>query len=195
MHGSRSEVPDQPLGRNARPNVDEQADATSVVRWFIGHQMQTYPHMTSKLKVGDEAPDFELLDQEGRLVSSRDYRGRKVLALYFYPKDFTKVCTMEAVAFRQMHEQFQAAGAEIIGVSSDDVKTHKEFAVEHELTFTLLSDEKQELRKAFGAYGLGGTPARTTYVIDRDWKIRMVYSSPLRSKEHAEEAMKAIQAL
>lgn len=73
--------------------------------------MQTYLHMTSKLKVGDEAPDFELLDQEGRLVSSRDYRGRKVLALYFYPKDFTKVCTMEAVAFRQMHEQFQAAGA------------------------------------------------------------------------------------
>jgi len=102
---------------------------------------------------------------------------------------------MEAVAFRQMHEQFQAAGAEVIGVSSDDVKTHKEFAVDHELTFTLLSDEKEELRKAFGAYGLGGTPARTTYVIDRDWKIRLVYNSPLRSKEHAEEAMKAVAAL
>ncbi|HPR98745.1 MAG TPA: peroxiredoxin [Methanomassiliicoccales archaeon] len=151
--------------------------------------------MKDKLQEGDTSPDFSLPDQDGRTVSSSDIKGRKALVLYFYPADFTKVCTMEAVAFRQMHEQFQAAGAEIIGVSSDDVKTHKEFAVEHELTFTLLSDEKEELRKAFGAYGIGGTPARTTYVIDRDWKIRMVYNSPLRSKEHAEEAMKAIRAL
>jgi len=151
--------------------------------------------MKGKLQEGDAAPDFSLPDQDGRTVSSNDIKGKKALVLYFYPADFTKVCTMEAVAFRQMHEQFQAAGAEIIGVSSDDVRTHKEFAVEHELTFTLLSDEKEELRKAFGAYGIGGTPARTTYVIDRDWKIRMVYNSPLRSKEHAEEAMKAIRAL
>jgi peroxiredoxin Q/BCP len=151
--------------------------------------------MRGRLKEGDTAPDFDLPDQDGRMVSSKDIKGRKVLVLYFYPADFTKVCTMEAVAFRQMHEQFQAAGAEVIGVSSDDVKTHKEFAVDHELTFTLLSDEKEELRKAFGAYGLGGTPARTTYVIDRDWKIRLVYNSPLRSKEHAEEAMKAVAAL
>ncbi len=151
--------------------------------------------MKGKLQEGDATPDFSLPDQDGRTVSSNDIKGKKALVLYFYPADFTKVCTMEAVAFRQMHEQFQAAGAEIIGVSSDDVRTHKEFAVEHELTFTLLSDEKEELRKAFGAYGIGGTPARTTYVIDRDWKIRLVYNSPLRSKEHAEEAMKAIRAL
>jgi len=151
--------------------------------------------MRGRLQEGDTAPDFDLPDQDGRMVSSKDIKGRKVLVLYFYPADFTKVCTMEAVAFRQMHEQFQAAGAEVIGVSSDDVKTHKEFAVDHELTFTLLSDEKEELRKAFGAYGLGGTPARTTYVIDRDWKIRLVYNSPLRSKEHPEEAMKAVAAL
>jgi len=151
--------------------------------------------MTTKLKEGDTAPDFDLLDQDGRAVSSNDYKGRKVLALYFYPKDFTTVCTMEAVSFRKMHEQFQAAGAEVVGVSSDDVDTHKRFAEEHELTFVLLSDEKEELRKAFGAYGIGGTHARTTYVIDRDWRIRMVYSSPLRSKEHAEEALRAIKAL
>ncbi len=100
--------------------------------------------MTTKLQVGDAAPDFELLDQDGRTVGSKDIRGKKVLALYFYPKDFTKVCTMEAVAFRQMHEQFQAAGAEVIGVSADDVQTHKEFTNEHELTFRLLSDEKNE---------------------------------------------------
>jgi thioredoxin-dependent peroxiredoxin len=151
--------------------------------------------MTVKLKEGNTAPDFELLDQDGRTVSSKDLKGKKVVVLYFYPADFTKVCTMEAVAFRNMHEQFQAAGAEIVGVSSDDVSTHKEFAKDHELTFLLLSDPKQELRAAFGAFGIGGTPARTTYVIDQDWRIRMVYSSPLRSKEHAEEAMKAIKAL
>ncbi|NLX47493.1 MAG: peroxiredoxin [Euryarchaeota archaeon] len=151
--------------------------------------------MKGKLQEGDTAPDFDLPDQDGKMVSSKDIRGKKALVLYFYPADFTKVCTLEAVAFRQMHERFQAAGAEVIGVSSDDVRTHKEFAVDHELTFILLSDGKEELRKAFGAYGLGGTPARTTYVIDRDWKIRMVYNSPLRSKEHAEEAMKAVAAL
>jgi peroxiredoxin Q/BCP len=151
--------------------------------------------MALKLKVGDLAPDFDLPDQDNNVVSSKDIRGKKILALYFYPKDFTTVCTMEAVAFRQMHERFQAAGAEVIGVSGDDVKTHKEFAAEHELTFRLLSDEKNELRKAFGAFGLGGTAARTTYVIDRDWRIRMVYNSPLRSKEHAEEALRAITAL
>ena len=151
--------------------------------------------MKGKLQEGDVAPDFSLPDQDNKVVSSNDIKGKKALVLYFYPADFTKVCTMEAVAFRQMHERFQAAGAEVIGVSSDDVKTHKEFAVDHELTFTLLSDEGQELRRAFGAYGLGGTPARTTYVIDRDWKIRMVYNSPLRSKEHAEEDMKAVASL
>lgn len=151
--------------------------------------------MTAKLKEGDLAPDFDLPDQDGQVVSSKDLRGKKALVLYFYPKDFTKVCTMEAVAFRQMHEQFQAAGAEVIGVSSDDVRTHQEFAQEHELSFRLLSDEKELLRKAFGAFGIGGTPARTTYVIDRDWRIRLIYNSPLRSKEHAEEAMRAIKAL
>ncbi len=151
--------------------------------------------MSAKLREGDTAPDFSLPDQDGNMVSSNDIKGKKALVLYFYPADFTKVCTMEAVSFRQMHERFQEAGAEVIGVSSDDVRTHKEFAMDHELTFTLLSDGKEELRKAFGAYGLGGTPARITYVIDRDWKIRMVYNSPLRSKEHAEEAMRAVQAL
>jgi len=151
--------------------------------------------MTQGLKEGDTAPDFELPDQGGNTVSSGEYRGKKVLVLYFYPADFTKVCTMEALAFRRMHEGFRDAGAEVIGVSSDDVATHKEFAKEHDLTFRLLSDGKGELRRAFGAYGVGGTPARTTYVIDLDWKIRMVYSSPLRSKEHAERAMKAIRGL
>ncbi len=151
--------------------------------------------MAEKLKEGDLAPDFELPDQDGRMVSSKEFRGKKALALYFYPADFTKVCTMEAVSFRQMHEQFQAAGAEVIGVSSDDVKTHKEFATDHELTFLLLSDEKQELRKAFGAFGIGGTPARITYVIDKEWRIRLVFNSMLRSKEHAEQALSMIKGL
>ncbi len=95
------------------------------------------------MQVGDLAPDLLLPDQD------------KVLALYLYPKDLTTVCTTGAMAFRQMHERFQAAGAEVIGVSSDDVTTHKRFAEEHELTFRPLNDEKDELRKAFG---IGGAP-------------------------------------
>lgn len=147
------------------------------------------------LKEGDRSPVFKLMDQDGKLVDMAEYIGRTPLVIYFYPADFTTICTMEARAFREMHEEFRKEGAEVFGISSDDVETHKRFAIEHELPFRLLSDPDKAVRKMFGAEGIGGTPARVTYVIDRSGTIRMVFSSALQGKKHSEEAMRAIKGI
>ncbi|MFA5313435.1 MAG: peroxiredoxin [Methanomassiliicoccales archaeon] len=146
-------------------------------------------------KEGDLAPRFKLMDQDGMTVDMAEHIGKRPLVIYFYPADFTSICTMEARAFREMHEEFQKEGAEVFGISSDDVATHKKFAIEHELPFKLLSDPDKAVRKMFGAEGIVGTPARVTYVIDRGGVIRMVFSSALQGKKHSEEAMKAIKGI
>jgi thioredoxin-dependent peroxiredoxin len=149
----------------------------------------------TELKEGDRVPSFKLLDQDGKLVDMTEHIGKKPLVIYFYPADFTTICTMEAHAFREMHEEFQKQGAEIFGISSDSIVTHKKFAVEHELPFELLSDPDNEVRKMFGAFGIAGTPGRVTYVADKEGVIRMVFSSALKGKKHSEEAMKAIKGI
>ncbi|MCE5296091.1 MAG: peroxiredoxin [Euryarchaeota archaeon] len=149
----------------------------------------------SGLKEGDRAPVFKLMDQDGRTVDMAEHIGKRPVVIYFYPADFTTICTMEARAFREMHEEFQKEGAEVFGISSDDVETHKKFAMEHELPFRLLSDRDKKVRKMFGAEGIGGTPARVTYVIDQSGVVRMVFSSALQGKKHSEEAMKAIKEI
>lgn len=148
--------------------------------------------MAKTLQVGEKAPSFELLDQDGRIIDMRDIIGKKPLVLYFYPKDFTSGCTMEAREFRDMHEEFQKNGAEVIGVSSDDVMTHKQFAVEHELPFRLLSDVDNEVRDIYGAWGLAHTPGRVTFLIDKKGTIRMVFSSQLQPKKHIEEGLRVL---
>lgn len=148
--------------------------------------------MSKTLQVGDKAPVFQLPDQDGNMVNIGDVIGKKALVLYFYPKDFTSGCTMEAHEFRDMHEQFQAGGAEVIGVSSDDVPTHKKFAVEHELPFKLLSDTDNKVRDIYGAWGLAHTPGRITFLIDKTGTIRMVFSSQMQPKKHIEEGLKAL---
>ena len=148
--------------------------------------------MVKTLQVGEKAPSFELLDQDGRMIDMREIIGKKPLVLYFYPKDFTSGCTMEAREFRDMHEEFQKNGAEVIGVSSDDVKTHKEFATEHELPFRLLSDVDNKVRDIYGAWGLAHTPGRVTFLIDKEGTIRMVFSSQLQPKKHVEEGLRVL---
>ena len=144
------------------------------------------------LKVGDKAPVFSLQDQDGNTLDLAEHIGRNAIVLYFYPKDFTSGCTMEAHEFRDMHEKFQQGGAEVIGVSADDVKTHKEFAVEHELPFRLLSDPDNKVRELYGAWGLGHTVGRVTFLIDKQGIIRMVFSSQLQPRKHIEEGLKAL---
>ena len=104
------------------------------------------------LQIGDRMPDFEVMDQDGNKVSSKDLIGKKTI-IYFYPKDNTSGCTAEACNLRDNHEALIAKGYNVVGVSKDSVKSHKKFQEKYELPFTLLSDSTTEMLQAFGAWG------------------------------------------
>jgi peroxiredoxin Q/BCP len=147
--------------------------------------------------VGDVAPDFTLPAQDGTSVTLSSYRGEKVVVLYFYPKDETAGCTREACAFRDSHDAFAEAGAQVIGVSSDSVASHDRFAKKHGLPFTLVADADNTVRDAFGVpkslFGL--LPGRVTYVIDRDGIVRHVFSSQANIGKHIEGALEVVASL
>jgi peroxiredoxin Q/BCP len=146
--------------------------------------------------VGDKAPDFQLTDQAGRKVSLADFRGEKAVVLYFYPKDETPGCTKEACSFRDSYEDFVKAGAEVIGVSGDSVDKHKSFAEHHRLPFTLLADDGNKLRKAYGVPAtLWILPGRVTYVIDKQGVVRHVFDSQLQATRHIDEALAVVRTL
>ena len=157
--------------------------------------MALFGSSETKIKAGDTAPRFTLPDQDGKQVSLADFEGR-VVVLYFYPKDETPGCTKESCAFRDAYEDLKDAGAEVIGVSSDSPESHKKFATHHRLPFTLLSDAKGTLRKAYGVPAtLGFLPGRVTFVIDRAGTVRHVFDSQLNPTKHVREAKDAIDRL
>ena len=104
------------------------------------------------LKIGDRMPDFEVMDQDGNKVSSKDLIGKKTI-IYFYPKDNTSGCTAEACNLRDNHEALIARGYNVVGVSKDSAKSHKNFKEKYDLPFTLLSDTSTQMLQAFGAWG------------------------------------------
>lgn len=132
------------------------------------------------LKVGELAPDFTANNQNGEAVSLSAFRGEKVI-LYFYPKDNTPGCNAEACNFRDNYQYFKGKGFEIIGVSTDDEKSHKKFETKFELPFNLIADTEKEIVEAYGVwveksmYGKTymGT-SRKTFVIDEDGKISLI---------------------
>jgi len=147
----------------------------------------------SSLRVGDTAPDFTLLDQRGKPVRLYDLTEKKNVALYFYPKDSTPGCTLEARAFRDAYDVFVAADTEVIGVSSDSVKSHERFAANERLPFLLLSDRDGMVRELYGVERtLGILPGRVTYVIGKGGIVRHVYNSQLRATQHPREALQAV---
>jgi thioredoxin-dependent peroxiredoxin len=148
------------------------------------------------IQVGDKAPDFTLPAQSGELVRLYDRLGERVVVLYFYPKDNTSGCTAEACAFRDSHEIFTDAGAEVIGVSSDSADRHAGFAAKHELPFTLLADKGGRVRKSYGVPPvLGLLPGRVTYVIDRAGTVRCVFSSMTNIGQHVSSALEVVRKL
>ena len=152
--------------------------------------------MAQGIGVGDKAPDFTLPSQSGEPVRLHDLIGQRVVVLYFYPKDETIGCTAEACAFRDSHEVFTEAGAEVIGVSSDSVDRHARFAGRHNLPFTLLSDAGGKVRKAYGIPPtLGFIPGRVTYVIDRDGTVRHVFNSMVNIDRHVKDALAVVRQL
>lgn len=145
--------------------------------------------------VGDRAPLIALPDQSGCERRSDELRGR-ALVLFFYPKDDTPGCTMEACAFRDSFADLQALGAEVWGVSGDDAASHSRFAQRHNLPYPLLVDRGNALRKAFGVPSvLGLLPGRVTYVIDGAGVVRHQFNNLLDGPAHRREALQALQAL
>src|SRR5215475_4952188 len=152
--------------------------------------------MARGIEVGDKAPDFTLPSQSGDQVRLYDLLGRSVVVLYFYPKDETRGCTAEACAFRDSHEVFAEAGAEVIGVSSDSAGKHAAFADHHKLPFTLLSDKGGRVRKSYGVPPvLGLIPGRITYVIDRTGTVRHVFNSMTNIGQHVGDALAVVRRL
>lgn len=143
-----------------------------------------------ELKVGDKIPSFSLKDQKGNTISKEDLVGVSNLVLYFYPKDDKPGCTKEACAFRDEFEVFTDLGANVVGVSADSPESHAKFAEKYNLPFTLLSDEKNELRKAFGVKGilLGLIPGRVTFIIDKEGIIQHKFDSQMNATKHVEVA-------
>jgi len=146
-----------------------------------------------KISAGDRAPDFELDSQDGGRVRLGDYRGKKNVVLYFYPKDFTSGCTAEARAFRDSYDEFRDGETEVLGVSGDSVESHRRFSRECGLPFHLLSDPGGELRDLYGVSSTMGIPGRVTFVIDKEGVVRHVFSSQLRPTRHIREALDALR--
>lgn len=147
------------------------------------------------INVGDTAPDFSLKNQEGAVVRLSEFRGKKNVVLYFYPKDNTRYCIVESTSFRDRVSDFEGANAVIMGVSSDGPSTHRQFAQEFNLPFILLSDETNAVRKSFGVPATFGLiPGRVTYVIDTSGVVRHIFNSQFDPKSHVKQALAALTA-
>lgn len=150
--------------------------------------------MTS-LKIGDKAPSFNSVDQEGNTVSLEDFKGKK-LVLFFYPKASTPGCTVEACNLRDNHERFKSLGYEILGVSADSAKRQANFKTKYELTYPLLADESMDVIKSYDVWGTKKFMGkvydgihRTTFVIDEQGIIEDVILK-VKTKAHTDQILK-----
>lgn len=148
------------------------------------------------LEKGAKAPSFTLKNQDGEKVSLKSFLGKK-LAIYFYPKDMTPTCTVQACNIRDHFELLKLKGIEIIGVSADSVELHTKFIAKHQLPFTLLSDENKEMLMKYEVWGEKNMYGRkymgifrTTYLIDEKGKIVDVITK-VQAKNHVEQILKA----
>ena len=152
------------------------------------------------LSVGEKAPPFALNDTDGNKVKLSDFKGKKVV-LYFYPKDLTPGCTVEACAFRDDISAFKKLGAVVLGVSADTEKTHQKFTAKHNLNFPLLADVNHEMSDAYGAWqekSMYGRKywgiARITYIIDEKGKIAKFYEK-VKVASHSEEVIADLKSM
>jgi peroxiredoxin Q/BCP len=146
--------------------------------------------------VGTIAPNFTLPSEDGTPVSLNQFRGKWVV-LYFYPKDFTSGCTIEAHNFQRDQTQYAKRGAVVIGVSVDSVGSHKEFCAKEGLSFKLLADTEHKVVKEYGStmtFGGNEIAARNTFIINPQGKIVSVYTS-VNPNKHSEEVLAALDAL
>jgi peroxiredoxin Q/BCP len=146
--------------------------------------------------VGNPAPGFNLMSHEGKKVDLKDYKGKWVV-LYFYPKDFTSGCTIEARNFQRDIASYEKANAVILGVSVDDVQSHKSFCEKEGLNFKLLADTENKVSDAYASvmeYGGKKLSARNTFIIDPNGKIAKIYIG-VKPMQHSEEVLAALAEL
>lgn len=155
----------------------------------------------AELVEGMKAPAFTLQDATGAKVSLRDFRGKNVVVLYFYPKDMTPGCTKEACSFRDLKTEFEQAGAVILGVSPDSVDSHDTFRAKHTLNFPLLSDPGAKVASKYGVWKeksmYGRTYMgieRTTFIIDKEGTIRKIFPK-VKVDKHADEVLEVVRGL
>jgi len=146
------------------------------------------------LKEGDKAPDFSLESQDGKAVRLSDFEGQRTIVLYFYPKDDTPGCTKEACNFRDDIARFRELGAEIIGISTDDVESHKKFEKKYNLNFTLLADPDKYVTGLYGVKAWHGAAKRVTFLIDKEGMIRKIFPDVDVSR-HSEELLSLLQSM
>jgi thioredoxin-dependent peroxiredoxin len=150
-----------------------------------------------KVEKGSKVPSFTLKDQNGKLFDIQNVLGKKNLVIYFYPKDDSPGCTKEACYFRDQFEVFTEADAMIIGISGQSVESHKKFAEKYHLTFTLLSDDGNKVRKLFGVPTdlFGAIPGRVTYVVDKAGTVVYVFDSQSQATKHVDEALRILKEM
>ena len=146
---------------------------------------------------GDQVPKFELNNANGKLVKSSDFKGKKYV-IYFYPKDFTPGCTIEADEFSKEYKKFQKIGVEIIGISPDDTESHKKFVDKMNIPYVLLADSEKDVCKKFGVWGkkqfMGKEymgVQRSTFLVDEKGKIFKIFPS-VKPKGHADEVLQIL---
>jgi len=156
--------------------------------------------MAKPPQAGDTAPDIALPDQDGRARKLSELRGKWVL-VYFYPRDDTPGCTVEACGLRDASTAYARAGVEVLGISADTVKSHKKFAGKFQLPFTLLSDEDKGVIRAYGSWGKKKFMGREfdgilrqSFLVDPEGKVAKVYAK-VKPEEHAEEVLADVRAL
>ncbi len=146
------------------------------------------------LKIGDPAPDFQLSDTQGNLIQLSNFKGQRVV-LYFYPRDNTPGCTKQACSFRDAYAEYQAQDVVVLGISTDDAKSHQKFVTKYELPFPLLCDEGGKVAAEYDSYGLKKFMgkeymgiSRNTFVIGPDARIEKIYTK-VKPENHAAQIL------
>ncbi len=156
---------------------------------------------TGVMLEGKKAPAFQLADANGKSVALKDLLGAGNLVLYFYPKDMTPGCTIEACSFRDHNDRLTALGAQVVGISADSSASHTKFTEKHGLNFPLLADPENKVTGLYGVYKMKSLYGRqfmgierTTFVIDKSGVVRRIFAK-VKVNGHTDEVIEALQAL
>jgi len=150
--------------------------------------------MANMPKIGEKAPDIEAETYGGKKIKLSDYKNKKAVVLYFYPRDNTPGCTKEACSMRDGMEMLEKLGIQVLGVSTDSVKSHEGFRDKYNLNFPLLSDKSKSIIKTYGVESEHGSARRVTFLIDKSGVIRHVWEK-VNTSQHAEEVAEKIKEL